>query len=86
MYEDEYLDGGIRTGMSVLEFPRLINQFTMGVYLQKAGYNTGYFGKYLNWPGMAPYCDIDHPGLTPPGWNYVGESPLRLFMMDGFKF
>lgn len=43
------------------------HEHNFGVYLQEAGYNTGWFGKYLNWQGVKQYCSKS--GSIPPGWN-----------------
>ena len=40
---------------------------TYAHYLQRAGYKTGYYGKYLNPPAMEPYClNLSTPI---PGWD-----------------
>ena len=40
---------------------------TIAVWLQEAGYRTGYFGKYLN-----GYSDLEPYGVVPPGWSDWG--------------
>lgn len=42
-----------------------------GVFLKAAGYNTGWFGKYLNYPGIVQYCNVSAQGYQPPGWDFV---------------
>jgi len=37
---------------------------TIGVWMQSAGYQTAYYGKYLN-----GYEDLDPNGYIPPGWD-----------------
>lgn len=37
---------------------------TIAVWMQEAGYRTGYFGKYLN-----GYSDLEPYGVVPPGWD-----------------
>jgi arylsulfatase A-like enzyme len=64
------------------------DQNTLPVWLQAAGYHTGYVGKYLNGYGSV---DINHDGVEdindqtyiPPGWNdwhgLVDPSTYRVY-------
>jgi len=44
--------------------PKFDDVSTVAVWLQQAGYRTGYFGKYLN-----AYSELEPYGVVPPGWS-----------------
>lgn len=57
-----------------------LEQSTMAVWLQQAGYNTALFGKYLNeYPGVAG------PTYIPPGWT-EWYSPVKGNVYRNFNY
>jgi N-acetylglucosamine-6-sulfatase len=52
-------------------FPALDDSETLPVWLQRAGYNTAFLGKYLNgYSGQQPGDDVrDNSFYIPPGWT-----------------
>lgn len=50
-------------------FDDFVDDETLPVWLQRAGYDTMFIGKYLNGYGQADGSYNSHPSYVPPGWT-----------------
>ncbi len=72
IYTDEWPLGGAR---------KFDDSSTIATWLKGAGYNTAYYGKYLN-----EYNTVQPVGLVPPGWDdwkvFLGRKPETGYFFD----
>jgi N-acetylglucosamine-6-sulfatase len=73
-FEDEFLcflPTTLDCGCMRMNTSQDFHNNNFGVFVQDAGYYTGWFGKYLNYPGIVDWCNVSSQGYQPPGWNSV---------------
>eukprot|EP00494_Astrolonche_serrata_P022827 UN23084 len=60
------INNSIHGNCSSTEWQNGAEKLSIGVQMQRLGYRTGYFGKYLNAYGSPSAGGVEH---VPPGWN-----------------
>lgn len=69
-------NNGVKANQGQLAYPALRTRTTLPVWLQRAGYRTGFTGKYLNGFGTR--------GRPQPGWSWFDPSILGQYSYEGY--